>query len=522
MSELPDSSVLADLLQDQARNRAAATALVFGDRITGYAALDRRANQVANGLAALGISAQGRVGYIGKNSDAFFELVFGAAKANIVLVPVNWRLAPPEIAAILADAGITLLFVGRGFGAVPAALDMGQPLRCVSIDGASEVWPDFGAWRDGQSATDPAARAAPADTAMQLYTSGTTGLPKGVELTNRNVVAMLAAIRQGGSGSLGPDDVALVCMPVFHIAGAIAGLIGLAQGAVTVILEEPNPALLIECIPRHRVTWLILVPAAILMLVQHPDAAAADFGSVRTLAYGASPIAQALVEQARALFGNAGLWQLYGLTEATGGGAMLPPEAHDPGLGKLRSCGRPYPGFELRIVDLRGEPVPAGTVGEIVLRSPTVMKGYWNNPAATRAAFFEGGWLRTGDAAYMDEDGFVYVHDRVKDMIVTGAENVYPAEVENALYGHPAIADVAVIGVPDPRWGEAVKAVVVLRAGQSAAADEIIAYARQRIAGFKLPKSIDFVTELPRNSSGKVLRRALRAPHWAGRERQVG
>jgi fatty-acyl-CoA synthase len=257
------------------------------------------------------------------------------------------------------------------------------------------------------------------------------------------------------------------------------------------------------------------------MLVQHPATGTADFRSVRHLIYGASPIAEALVEQARVAFPNAGLWHVYGLTEATGGGTLLPPDAHDPALGKLRSCGKPYPGFDLRIVDPLGEPVPAGEVGEIVLRSATVMKGYWNNPEATSDAFLADGWLRTGDAAWMDDEGYVYVHDRIKDMIVSGAENVYPAEVENALFGHPAVADVAVIGVPDPRWGEAVKAIVVPRRGQGTTADDIIAYARQRIAGFKVPKSIDFVDALPRNAAGKVLRRTLRAPYWEGRGRQV-
>jgi acyl-CoA synthetase (AMP-forming)/AMP-acid ligase II len=221
------------------------------------------------------------------------------------------------------------------------------------------------------------------------------------------------------------------------------------------------------------------------------------------------------------VFPNAGLWHLYGLTEVSGAATILPPEAHDPALGKLRSCGKPYPNFELRIVDANGQPVPPGEVGEIVLRSDCIMKGYWNNPAATEAAFLPDRWLRTGDAAWMDAEGYVYVHDRVKDMIVSGAENVYPAEVENALFGHPAVADVAVIGVPDSRWGEAVKAIVVPRPGQNVTEEEIIAYARERIAGFKLPKSIDFADALPRNAAGKVLRRQLRAPYWEGHLRQV-
>jgi fatty-acyl-CoA synthase len=343
-----------------------------------------------------------------------------------------------------------------------------------------------------------------------------------IELTNRNFIALLRAAEEGGFGALGPDDVALMCMPAFHVAGTNVGLIGFGQGASVIIIEEYNPAVVADLIPQHGVTFILLVPAAILLLVQHPKAATADFSSVRILAYGASPIAETLVEQARAVFASAGLWHLYGLTEASGGGTISPPAAHNPERGKLRSCGKPYPGVELRIVDPLGKDVPTGEVGEIILRSPTLMKGYWNKPAETSATFFGDGWLRTGDAAYMDGDGFVYVHDRIKDMIITGGENVYPAEVENALFSHPGIADVAVIGVPDPRWGEAVKAFVVARPGSDLTADAIIAHARERIAGFKVPKSVEFIESLPRNASGKLLRRTLRAPYWKGHDRQVG
>jgi acyl-CoA synthetase (AMP-forming)/AMP-acid ligase II len=278
---------------------------------------------------------------------------------------------------------------------------------------------------------------------------------------------------------------------------------------------------IIDAITRYQVNWLLLVPAVILMLTQHVEAAPIDLGCVRSLAYGASPIAEDVVVRAMRAFPNASFRQVYGSTESAAVATFLTSDLHDPVRGKLRSCGRPYSGIGLRVVDPNGETMPTGKVGEIVIQGPCVMKGYWKNPVATREAFFAGGWLRTGDAGYFDKEGFLYIYDRVKDMIVTGAENVYPAEVENALFGHPAIADAAVIGVPDPRWGEAVKAIVVLKQGVEATAEEIIAYARERIAGFKLPKSIDFVTALPRNPTGKVLRRELRAPYWQGHDRQV-
>jgi acyl-CoA synthetase (AMP-forming)/AMP-acid ligase II len=518
MTALRESDTLAAVLRVQAQHRGQATALIFRDRVTPYDTLDRRANMVAHGLSGLGVRRHDRVGYLGKNSDRYFELLFGAARAGAVLVPVNWRLAAPEIAAILADAGVSVLFLGSGFSAVPDALGIGDAMRCIAIDDPAGRWPDFDAWRDAQPADDPMPALDPEDTVLQLYTSGTTGLPKGVELSHR---AMIKVCELADVFGAGPADASLMCMPVFHIAGTNVALFALAFGATVVVMEEFTPAGLIDVIPRHGVTHLLLVPAAIRMLVQDPACASADFSSVKYLIYGASPIAEALVEQARAVFPNAGLCHVYGLTEAGGGGTFLPPEAHDPALGKLRSCGRVYPGMELRIAGPFGEDVAAGEVGEIVLRTPTVMKGYWNNPEATRAVFFPGGWLRTGDAAYVDADGFVYVYDRVKDMIVSGGENVYPAEVENALFGHPAIADVAVIGVPDPRWGEAVKAIVVLHPGETATAEQIIGHARPRIAGYKLPKSVDFIAALPRTAAGKVLRRALRAPYWEGRARQV-
>ncbi len=523
MGRFENARSLTDVFRVQARARSQATAQIFGDRATTYAELDRRASQVANGLIARGARPGTRVGYLGKNSDLFFELLLGALKARVVLVPVNWRLAPPEAAAILADAGVDTMFVGPCYAQMAEAIARaGHATRDrVSMDGADPDWPDFATWRDAQPDADPMPPAAREDTAIQLYTSGTTGLPKGVELTNGNYLALMSAWEEVGFGEIGPADVVLTCMPLFHVAGVDMGILALANGAINLVMEEVSVPGLLDLIPRHGVTLALLVPAVVLALVQHPDAERADLRSLRTLLYGASPIAEATVLRAKALLPGTALWHLYGLTETTGGGTCLTPAMHEGPNARLRSCGRPYPGFELRVVGPLGESLPTGELGEVVIRHPSVMKGYWNQPEATRAAFFEGGWLRTGDAGYLDAEGYLYLQDRIKDMIVSGAENVYPAEVENALMRHPAIADVAVIGVPDERWGEAVKAIVVLRPGQQATPEEIIAFARARIGSYKLPKSMDFATELPRNPSGKILRRELRAPYWAGRTRQV-
>jgi acyl-CoA synthetase (AMP-forming)/AMP-acid ligase II len=254
-------------------------------------------------------------------------------------------------------------------------------------------------------------------------------------------------------------------------------------------------------------------------MLQHPKCATTDFSSVRRLSYGASPIAEDLLRKAQEIF-QCPFIQLYGLTETTGAGTYLPAAAHDPAQAKLRSCGIPFPGIEIRIIDERGAPLGVGAVGEIVIKSQVIMKGYWNKPEATAKAIVDD-WFHTGDAGYFDDEGYLYIHDRLKDMIVSGGENIYPAEVENAVFGHPAVADVAVIGVPDEKWGETVKAVVVLKPGTQVSAQELIEYARSRIAGYKIPRSVDFIAALPRNPSGKILRRELREPYWAGKTRRV-
>jgi acyl-CoA synthetase (AMP-forming)/AMP-acid ligase II len=285
------------------------------------------------------------------------------------------------------------------------------------------------------------------------------------------------------------------------------------------VLGDIDPQEILRLIETKRVTQGFLVPAVILFLTQQPNAKEIDFGSLKAISYGASPISDEVLLTAKNLMGCSFL-QLYGLTETTGGGTCLVPDDHDPTRGKLRSCGKPLPGHEVRVVDGEGKTLSPGEVGEIQIKAPNVMKGYWNKEDATKKAIVDD-WFFTGDAGYFDTDGYLYIHDRVKDMIVSGGENIYPAEVENAIFGHPAVADVAVIGVPDGRWGEAVKACVVKKPGAEASATEIIAWARERIAGYKLPKTVDFVDALPRNPTGKVLRRELRKPYWEGRDRQV-
>lgn len=517
-----DIASVADITRVHATERPGAVALVYQGRETTYRELDERASRVANGLIAAGLGPQARVAYLDKNSDRFFEVLFGAAKANQVMVAVNWRLAPPEVAYVINDAQAEALFVGQDFFPVIEKVlpELRTVKKVIAIDAPHEGWEHYPDWRDAQPADDPRVPVAPDDVAIQMYTSGTTGHPKGAQLTNSNFFALLPTATAEWGPRWTSEDVNLVCMPLFHIAGSGWGIVGLYAGAKDIVLRDVIPTEILAAIPRYGVTRAIFVPAVLLFLLQTPGVQETDFSTLQFIAYGASPIPLDLLRNSLATF-KCNFGQLYGLTETTGAITYLPPEDHDPnGNPRMRSCGRPIAGVEIRVVDPNGNDVPIGEVGEIICRTKQVMKGYWNLPGETAKAIRDG-WFYTGDAGYLDADGYLYIHDRVKDMIVSGGENVYPAEVESALFGHPAVADVAVIGVPDEKWGEAVKAIVVKKPGAEVTPEELIAFARERIAGYKVPKSVDFAEALPRNPSGKILKRELRAPYWAGRERQV-
>jgi acyl-CoA synthetase (AMP-forming)/AMP-acid ligase II len=309
-------------------------------------------------------------------------------------------------------------------------------------------------------------------------------------------------------------------MPQFHIAGSLTGLVGLYEGSRTVITRQPDPAEMLRIIPQERVSRMFVVPALLLFMLQTPGCQETDFSSLKLVTYGASPIPLDLLREGMATL-KCDFGHVYGLTEITGVATLLLPADHDPSnVERMRSCGKAISGVEVRVIGADGADLPPGEVGEIILRSAQVMKGYWNRPEANASAIRDG-WFYTGDAGYFDADGYLYIHDRVKDMIISGGENVYPAEVETAMFGHPAVADVGVIGVPDARWGEAVKAIVVRKPGVGVTEAELIAYCRERIAHYKAPKSVDFAESLPRNPSGKILKRVLRAPYWEGRDRQV-
>jgi acyl-CoA synthetase (AMP-forming)/AMP-acid ligase II len=537
-STLDGIGTLGQLSVLNARERGSRTAFIYEGRETTYAEFDRYANQVANGLIAAGLTRGSRVGYLGKNSDLFFQIVFGCAKAGAVLVGVNWRLSPAEVAYILNDSGAEILFVGPEFlelaGAVKDRCSSIRNVVCMApaVEGGSRsgesraagspsaetaAIDDFAAWRDRGDTRAPDLDVGEAEVAIQMYTSGTTGHPKGVQLPHRSFFVML---REASNPDMqfeewAEHDMNLVAMPSFHIGGVGWGIAGLRAGATNIVLREFDAAVVLEMIRRYRITKLFLVPTAMRMVIQQPSARQTDFSSLKYITYAASPIPLDLLREALEVF-RCGFVQLYGMTETTGGATYLPPDDHDVnGNERMRSAGKPFPGVSLKIVDRAGRSLGPRELGEICIRSPANMIGYWHLPEETRRTLI-GGYVHSGDVGYLDEDGYVYVIDRAKDMIISGAENICPADVEIALQSHAAVAEVAVIGVPDARWGEAVKAVVVLKPDRTATAQELISHCRASIAGFKLPKSVDFVTELPRNAGGKVLKRELRERYRPG------
>lgn len=515
---------LADVVRKLAKSRGMEIVLEFEGRQTTFAEFDVLTNRVANGLKALGIRSGERIAYLGKNSDIYFELLLGAMKAKVVMTPVNWRLAAPEVALIVADCKAPVLFVGPECVAQARAIQSQLPeLRTIiTTEGGAPEWQAYAAWRDAQSGEDPQVEISRQDVAIQLYTSGTTGRPKGAMLSHANLFNLL----ETGEGEKPEwnkwteEDVSLVAMPIFHIGGTGWGLLGLYYGAKGVVAREFDPTKVLDFMEHSRITKIFMVPAAMQFVVRQPRARQVDFSRLKYMLYGASPIPAALLKECIEVFG-CGFVQLYGLTETTGSIVALPPEDHVAGSERMRSAGKALPGIELAIVDPDGKHLPTGEVGEIATRSGSNMVGYWNQPDATARTIGRDGWLRTGDAGYMDKDGYLYIQDRIKDMIISGGENIYPAEVESAICDHPDVAEAAVVGVPDDTWGEAVKAIVVLRQGRQATASDIISFTRTRIAGFKTPKTVDFIDALPRNASGKILRRNLRDPYWAGKERQV-
>lgn len=490
-----------------------------------YRELDVLVSDYAGAMIGSGLKKGDRVCWLGKNSGLYFTLFAAASRAGMVIAPIGWRLAAPEVAYVLKDTKAPLLICEPGFADVAkaAAAEAGT-VQTILVAGEADGLQSLDEWLVKTTPGD-LPDTDPGEGVLQLYTSGTTGNPKGAVLTNDNLFKMRPLVENNPDHAwidLGPEDSTLAVMPCAHIAGSGIGPIAFYNGATMMVIPEFTPDAVLDCIDKG-LNQFFLVPTALQMLVSVPRAKDTDFSNLRSITYGAAPIPLALLQQCIQTMPNALFCQQYGMTETTGTVCILPPEDHDPnGNERMRGIGIPLPGVELKIVDERRNEVAPGVIGEIATRSGLNMLHYFNNAEKTVETVDTDGWLYTGDAAIMDEDGYFYIKDRVKDMIISGGENVYPAEVENAIFGHPQVNEVAVIGIPDPKWGEAVKAVVSPKpdAGE-VDTDSVIAWARERIAGFKVPKSVDVIPELPRNASGKILRRELREPYWDGQERGV-
>jgi acyl-CoA synthetase (AMP-forming)/AMP-acid ligase II len=514
-----------DLLTNTARSHPERAAWIWDGRTRTYGESNARADAVAHELTALGLQRGDRVALLMDNRPEVVEAMFGAWKAGMAAAPLNARFTPQEIEDHVADAGPRALIVGEELAEVIAALRH----RLPSVEHVIQVGGDAGAgfrsWDDAMRATTPFESVAvePDELAWLAYTSGTTGQPKGAMLTHGvlvfEVLGMLADFFPLDAGHVG-----LHAAPLTHGSGHVA-LVFVTKGCSQVILSRHgfDVAGFLEQVERHRVNALFLVPTMVKMIVDHPDVDRRDLSSLRWIFYGGSPMYVDDLARAHAKLGKIFI-QGFGQTESPMTGTVLPAAEHDPGgplAHRLASCGRARSGIQVRILDPDDRPVAAGEIGEICIRGGTVMKGYWRRPSES-AETLRNGWLHTGDLGRMDADGYVYILDRSKDMVISGGLNIYPREIEEVLLTHPAVSEACVIGVPDAKWGEAVIAHLVLVPGGEASAEQVTGFVAARLAGFKKPKRIVFVDELAKTPYGKVDKKAIRAPYWEGHDRLVG
>jgi len=479
------------------------TAVASGATRSTFRQLHDRVAGIAGWLRKQGMTAGDPLALLLPNEPEYIELVYACAWLGVIAVPLNIRLSAGEIDRVLADASPRGLIRHSSMPVPTVSLPWQRVIdeQPLSGDGSSSPEPIY----------DPEA------VLSLIYTSGTTGRPKGVVLTHANVMANLNHVnywlpyREGG--------VYLHAAPIFHIADFPFMFAAPAFGATQVTIPKFTPPSFCETVERERVTHTVLVPTMINLLTQSPELKAHDLGSLEVIGYGGSPMAPEVVHRTREALPGVELVQVYGLSET---GFLTGLRNHEHTEARLVSCGRPCPGIDLRVVDDSGKEVAIGRSGEIVTRGANVMGGYWNDPEESASAFRDG-MFRTGDIGYQDAEGFVYIQDRLKDMIVSGGENVYSGEVEAVVQAHPAVREAAVFGIPDPQWGELVMACVVLKAGHALSAEDLVAHCRRSLAHYKVPRRIDFSdSDLPKSGSGKVLKRLLRERFWAGRERLVG
>jgi long-chain acyl-CoA synthetase len=516
---------LTQALHRAVQQKGDRVAVRFGARQTTFRQFADRVARLAGVLRNLGMRAGDRVAMLAQNSDRYLEYQMAVPWAGGVLNPCNTRWSAAEILYSLDDSGSSILIVDETYR------ELAESLRGKTLTLREIIYYGDGPVPDGMHDYEALiAQTAPVEDAMRcgddlagiFYTGGTTGFPKGVMLSHTNMMSSGLSVRAEGIAT--PDGVYLHAAPMFHLADMGMAMAHWIEGNMHTVIPSFSPELVLDAIERDRVTHVLLVPTMIQMLVDHSAMRRPrDLSCLQTIIYGASPISEAVLDRTMAALPNVTLMQAYGMTELSPVATISSAWCHRAEgrrRGKLRSNGRASYCTEVRIVDPEDREVPLGTVGEIIVRGPNVMLGYWNKPELTAAAL-RGGWMHTGDGGYMDEDGFVFVVDRQKDMIISGGENVYSAEVENAITQHPAVATCAVIAVPNDVWGESVHAIVTLKAGAALSAEALIAHTKSLIAGYKCPHSVEFRQALPLSGTGKILKTELRKPFWEGRERRV-
>ena len=519
MSDLAAPRFLDDRLAHWAATKPDDEALDYLDRNWTWAQWNDRVRRLAGALTEFGVKRGDVVAFLDKNHPACVELTMAAASLGAANAIINFRLAADELDYVLNDSGAKVLIAGAE---LMAGIDKIRD-KLANVEHIIAATPEGGAGDEyeallaGATPVDRSADVEPGDVCIIMYSSGTTGRPKGVELTQANILAHTLNAHEGFE--FDPGDKNMVSMPLFHVGGSSYVQFGIHDGYPSVMTRDVDGMTLAGAILKGA-NRTFLVPAVLAKVLESGDDAVKLFSALKTYAYGASPMPLPLLRAALTAWPNTDFIQAYGLTELCGVISHLLPEAHraDDHEERLSSAGTLVPGAEVRVVDPDTlEEVPAGEQGELWFRSPQLMKGYHNKPEATAEAITADGWFRTGDIGRVDDGGYIFVEDRLKDMIISGGENIYSIEVERVLAEHPAVAEVAVIGVPDDKWGEVVKAVVSLE-GEVTEAD-LIAWSRERLAAYKCPKTVDITDELPRNPTGKILKKDLRKPYWEGRDR---
>jgi acyl-CoA synthetase (AMP-forming)/AMP-acid ligase II len=494
------------ILEAQAVRDPEGVAIWCEDRRTTFRELHERSNRVAAALLAEGLRPGDRVTFLGRNSECFLELLYGCAKARTVLISINFRLAVSEVRFILEDSGSRLLVVDADLLATGAEAARGTRANRLVVMGADG---DYARWRDTHSADDLDLGVTAEDPVLQIYTSGTTGFPKGAVIPHRSFWGLLEIAHRAPHAPMRwAEGEAILCpMPNFHVSGSMFPFWVTMQGATIVLMPTFTPDAVLDALDTHSAAAFVAVPEMLKMILANPRTADIDYRNLRYIYYGAAPMSQELLQQCMDTFGCR-FTQSYGMTEHSIIGLLGPDDHGVDRAERMLSVGPRTPGMETEILDPDGNPVGPGTVGEICIRSSAMMLGYWRSDGSLDPALDANGWFHTGDAGCFDQDGYLYLKDRIKDMLISGGENVYPAEVERVLGEHPAVVEAAVVGLKSAEWGEVPKAYVVRREDVDAAA--LQAFARERLARYKVPKEIEFIEALPRTASGKVLRRDLR------------